>query len=324
MLVSLYVDDMIYTGSSIQLISDFKKADKFEMTDLRKLSFFLGLEVQQKKNGIFLFQQKYALELLKQFGMEGCKTAGTPMNVSEKLTIDDGTGLTDARKFRSLVGRLIYLTHTRPDLSYAVGLVSRFMHCPSKQHFGAAKRILRYIASTTSYGIWYSKQENFELLGYSDSDWAGAKGDMESTSGNCFTLGSGIVTWASKKQAIVALSSTEAEYMAATTACQAVWLRRVLSDLNQMQHQATTIFCDNISTIAMTKNPVLHGRAKHIEIKHHFIRDLVAEEKVQLKSCRFDEQLADLFTKSLPRAKFEEFRDRLLITNFESRGSIEE
>ncbi|GKC26312.1 integrase [Tanacetum coccineum] len=320
MLVSLYVDDMIYTGSSLQLISEFKEAmmKKFEMSDLGKLSYFLGLEVQQGADGIFLSQQKYANDILNQFSMVGCKTVGTPMNVGEKLASNDGTGMADARKFRSLVGRLIYLTHTRPDLTYAVGIVSRFMHCPSKQHFGAAKRILRYIAGTTSYGIWYSRKEKFELVGYSDSDWAGEKEDMKSTSGNCFTLGSGVVSWASKKQATVALSSTEAEYVAATkAACQAIWLRRMLSDLNQTQNGATTIFC------AMTRNRVPHYRTKHIAIKHHFIRELVAERQVELEFCRTDQQLADLFTKSLSRGKFEEFRDKLLTSNFESRGSVE-
>nr|GFA95490.1 retrovirus-related Pol polyprotein from transposon TNT 1-94 [Tanacetum cinerariifolium] len=150
------------------------------------------------------------------------------------------------------------------------------------------------------------------------------KEDMKSTSGNCFTLGSGVVSCASKKQATVALSSTEAEYVAATkAACQAIWLRRMLSDLNQTQNGATTIFCDNMSAIAMTRNPVLQHRTKHIAIKHHFIRELVAERQVELEFCRTDQQLADLFTKSLSRGKFEEFRDKLLISNFESRGSVE-
>ncbi|GJX62261.1 retrovirus-related pol polyprotein from transposon TNT 1-94 [Tanacetum coccineum] len=195
MLVSLYVDDMIYTGSLVQLISEFKEAmmKKFEMSNLGKLSYFLGLEVQQGADGIFLSQQKYANDILNQFSMVGCKIVGHPMNVSGKLTSHDGTGMADARKFRSLMGRLIYLTHTQPDLTYALGIVSRFMHCLCKQHFGAAKRILRYITGTTSYGIWYSRKEKFELVGYSDSDWAGEKEDMQSTSGNCFTLRSGIV-----------------------------------------------------------------------------------------------------------------------------------
>nr|GEW32407.1 retrovirus-related Pol polyprotein from transposon TNT 1-94 [Tanacetum cinerariifolium] len=205
--------------------------------------FFHESGFERSPNEPTLYVKRQEVKLL--FSRVGCKTVGTPMNVGGKLTSDDGTGMTDARKFRSLVGRLIYLTHTQPDLTYAVGIVSRFMHCPSKQHFRAAKRILRYIAGTTSYGIWYSRKEKFELVGYYDSDWAGEKEDTKSTSGNCFTLGSGVVNWASNKQATVALSSTEGEYVAATkAACQAIWLRRMLSDLNQTQNDATTIFCD--------------------------------------------------------------------------------
>nr|GEV69786.1 retrovirus-related Pol polyprotein from transposon TNT 1-94 [Tanacetum cinerariifolium] len=201
----------------------------------------------------------------------------------------------DARKFRSLVGRLTYLTHTQPDLAYAVGLVSK--------------------------GIWYVRKEKFELIGYCDSDWAGEKDDMKSTSGNCFMFGSGVVTWVSKEQATVALSSTEAEYIsAATAACQAVRLRRVLEDLNQTQERASVIFCNNRSAVAMTRNPVLHARTKHININHYFIRELVAEHIVSVTSCRTNDQLADLFTMAHPRAKFKDFRDWLLITNFESGG----
>ncbi|GKC84298.1 retrovirus-related pol polyprotein from transposon TNT 1-94, partial [Tanacetum coccineum] len=146
--------------------------------------------------------------------------------------------------------------------------VSLFMHYPSKHHYGAAKRILRYIAGTTTYGIWYLRKEKFELVGYCDSDWAGAKDDMKSTSRNCFMFGSGVVTWASKKEATIALSSTEAEYIsAATAACQAVRLRRVLEDLNQTQERRSVTFCNNRSAVAMTRNPVLHARTKHIDIK---------------------------------------------------------
>ncbi|GJX73168.1 retrovirus-related pol polyprotein from transposon TNT 1-94, partial [Tanacetum coccineum] len=151
---------------------------------------------------------------------------------------------------------VIYLTHTRPDLAYAVGLVSRFMHCPSKQHYGATKRILRYIAGTTTYGIWYVRKEKFELVGYCDSDWAGAKDDMKSTSGNCFMFGSGVVTWASKKKAIVALSSTEAECISeATAACQAVWLRRVLEFLNQTQDDK------NVQLLSLATTDAVRGLA---------------------------------------------------------------
>ena len=175
-------------------------------------------------------------------------------------------------------------------------------------HFGAAKRVLRYLAGTTSYGIWFQKTEDFSLKGFSDSDWAGSVDDRKSTSGNCFILGTGAISWSSKKQATVALSSTEAEYVAVSASTwQAVWLRGVLQDLGEVQTKATSIKCDNQSAVMLAKNPVHHDRTKHIEIKHHFIRELIAKEEVQLDNCQTNEQVADLFTKSLPQMKHEAF-----------------
>ncbi|KAK2976159.1 hypothetical protein RJ640_001087 [Escallonia rubra] len=294
---------------------------KIESIDM----YFLGLEVKQGKDGIFISQKKYATDLLKKFNMLNCKVAATPMNVNEKLKIEDGTQSTDGRFFRSLVGGLIYLTHTRPDIAFSVGVVSRFMHNPTAHHLGAAKRILHYIAGTRDFGLWYSQVSNFRLVGFSDSDWAGCLDDRRSTSGSIFNLGSGAITWTSKRQATIALSSSEAEYIAATSsACQAVWLRKLLADLLQDQKGATEIFCDNASAIAMTKNPVYHGRSKHIDIRHNFIRELVANEVISLKFCSTNEQVADILTKSLPREKHVYFRSRLGVCKFESRGSVEE
>ncbi|XP_074299655.1 secreted RxLR effector protein 161-like [Silene latifolia] len=147
------------------------------------------------------------------------------MNINEKLKRQDGTEQADGRMYRSLVGGLNYLTHTRPDIAFPVSVVSRYMHNPTRQHFGAAKRILRYVAGTVNFGIWYTKVPNFKLVGFTDSDWAGCIDDRKSTSGNIFSLGSGAITWSSKKQETIALSSSEAEYIAATTAArQALWL----------------------------------------------------------------------------------------------------
>jgi len=169
---------------------------------------------------------------------------------------------------------------------------------------------LRYIAGTTGHGIWYSRVSNFILTGFTDSDWAGSTDDRKSTSGFVFNLGSGAVSWSSKKQEVVALSTSEAEYIAATsTACQAVWLRRLLADFNQEQIGATEIFCDNRSTVAMTKNPAFHGRTKHIDIRYHFIRKLVSTEEIVLKNCDTSEQLANIFTKALSHAQREHFRE---------------
>ncbi|KAA0046865.1 putative gag-pol polyprotein, identical [Cucumis melo var. makuwa] len=268
-IVCLYVDDIIYTSSSNSLVAEFKShmKNKFEMTDLGLLHFFLGLEVCQTDGGIFISQKKYAKDLLKKFGMINCKPATTPKNVNKKLQQNDGVEMADAQRFRSLVGGLIYLTHTRPDISYSIGVISRFMQCPSRDHFGAAKQVMQYIAGTIEYGIW------------------------RSVSVNVFTLASGVITWSSKKQAIVALSSSEAEYAAATSAaCQAIWLRRMLTELQHEQEGATVIFRDNKATTSMTKNPTFHSRTKHIDIFFHFICDLVAKEEVSLSYCSTHER----------------------------------
>ena len=323
--VCLYVDDMIYMGSSSSLIDEFQVCMKkeFEMTDLGLLNYFLGIEVKQVEAGVFISQRKYAMDLLKRFNMMNCKTVPTPMNTNEKLQVDDGTGWVDEKLFRSMVGGLIYLTHTRPDIALSVGIVSRFMHSPSKHHFGAAKRIIRYVAGTVDLGIWYYHVSSFKLIGFTDSDWAGCIEDRKSTSGYMFSLGSGAISWSSKKQATTALSSSEAEYMVATSsACQAIWLRRVLIDLGQEQFEETEIYCDNKAAIALSKNPVYHGRTKHIDIRAHFIRDLVAEGTIILKYCGMDEQVADILTKPLPRNKHEYLSSLLGVCKFESRGSV--
>ncbi|GKC32580.1 hypothetical protein Tco_1039874 [Tanacetum coccineum] len=191
------------------------------------------------------------------------------------------------------------------------------MHRTTMHHFGEARRVLRYLAGTKNYGICFRKTKDFSLQGFTDSDWAGSIEDRKSTSDNCFVLGTGAISWSSKKQATVALSSTEAEYVAAcASACQAVWLRGILSDLGQQQSRATSIKCDNQSAVMLSRNPVLHGRTKHIDIKHHYIRELIANEEIQLDTCRTDEQVADLLTKSLPQMKHEELSAQLGMSTF--------
>lgn len=208
--------------------------------------------------------------ILKNFNMVNARTTSSPMNTNEKLQLDDGSRMTDQTKFRGLVGRLMYLTHTCPDIYFAVGLIFRFMHEPSQHHFGAAIRILRYLAGTKGHGLWYQRAMDFKLKVFCHSDWAGSCDDRKSTTGNVFLLGSSLVSWSSKKQPVVALSSTEAENISATSAaCQAIWLKKMLEDLNQKQDQAIEIFCDNQSTTAITKNPIMHGRTKHVDIKFH-------------------------------------------------------
>lgn len=316
--ISLYVDDLLVTGNNVELIQQFKDdmLQVFEMTDLGEMSYFLGMEVEQKNGEIFISQRKYAKEILKKFNMESCKSMSTPMCQKEKLCKDDGAEQVDETLYRSLIGCLMYLTATRPDILYAVSVLSRFMNCAKESHFKAAKRVLRYVKGTLNYGIKFSQSENFRLQGYSDSDWAGSVDDMKSTSGYCFNFGSGVFSWCSKKQDIVAQSTAEAEFIAATAAVnQALWLRKILSDLHLEQEATTEVMVDNEAAIAISKNPVFHGKTKHFCIKLFFLRDVQKDGAVCLKYCKTEDQLSDIFTKALPRSKFELLRGKLGISN---------
>ncbi|CAL5368182.1 unnamed protein product [Camellia sinensis] len=316
LVVSLYVDDLLVTGSSKELIDKFKEEmkDVFEMTDLGRMTFFLGMQVHQKQNEIFLCQHKYAKEILKKFNMQECKPTATPMNQKEKFCKEDGAEKVDERLYRSLIGCLMYLTATRPDIMHAVSLLSRYMHCASEIHFQAAKRILRYVKGTIDSGIRFSQVKNFNLHGYSDSDWAGCVDDMRSTSGYCFSFGFGIFSWCSKKQEVIAQSTAEAEaeYVAATAAVnQALWIRKLMTDLHMEQQESTQIFVDNQAAISIASNPVFHGKTKHFKIKFYLLREVQREGEVQLIYCKTENQSADILTKALPKIRYEFLRQKL-------------
>ncbi|GKV03117.1 hypothetical protein SLEP1_g15480 [Rubroshorea leprosula] len=244
-----------------KLIQQFQVEMKkeFEMNDLGKMSYFLEMEISQNSQ------------------------ASTPIVPCEKLRSDDGAAKIDARIYRSLIGRLLYLSATRPNIMHSVSLMSRFMHSPSEIHFKATERILRYVKGTTDFGVLYKRSINVKLIGFTDSDWAGSEEDMKSTSEQCFSIGLGVISWSSKKQDLVAKSIAEAEYIAASLAIdQVAWLRKLINDLKQPQIHPTELFCDNLSTVAVVKNHVLH-----------------------------DDQIADIFTKGLYKCKFENPRDKL-------------
>lgn len=247
------------------------------MTDLGLLHYFLGLQVIQSSDGISLYQQKYALDMLQCFGMLDCKPAPTPFQSGVVLTTACPTPSVDSTLYRPLVGILLYLTHTRPDISFAVGLVSRFSHDPHESHWQAAKRILRYIQGTSSHGIHYTSGEP-HIVGYTNSDWAGDVTDRKSTSGFVFYLGSGPITWSCKKQTTHALSSIEAEYRSAVLASQEIlWLRQLMTEFGFPPNSPTVLWCDNQSPIHISHNPVEHQRMKHIELHMHFIRQLIQD-----------------------------------------------
>ena len=246
--------------------------------------------------------------------VSSCNPCHTPMEVRLQLSTRGTTEEVDATEYRSMVGSLRYLVHTRPDISFAVGYVSRFMEKPRQEHLAAVKHLLHYIAGTVDFGIVYPKLSNGnnKLMGYSDSDFGGDIDDRKSTTGVIFFMGEMPISWQSQKQKAVALSTCEAEYMAgAAGACQAVWLARLLGDIMGANIQQPVLKMDNQSAIALSKNPILHDRSKHIDTKFHYIRKCVDDGRICLDYVSTQEQLADVLTKSIGRARFCELRDRI-------------
>jgi hypothetical protein len=293
------------------MFEEFKKSMmvEFEMTDLGMMHYFLGIEVVQSANGIFISQKKYLREILDRFQMKDCNPVSTPVEYGLKLTRDSGGRKVNSTVYKQIVGSLMYLTATRPDIMHATGLISRYMECPREMHLLVAKRIMRYLKGTLEYGLFYKKGVKSDLIAFTDSDYAGDQDDRRSTSGYVFMMGTGAISWSSKKQPIVTLSTTEAEFVAATACtCQAIWLRKILEELHSKQVGAITIFCDNNSAIKLSKNPVLHGRSKHIDVKYYFLRDLSNDGVIDLKYCKSEEQLADMFTKPLRFFPFQNLR----------------
>ncbi|XP_020412754.1 uncharacterized protein LOC109947242 [Prunus persica] len=305
-IVSIYVDDIVYTGSSSEMLEEFKEdmMNKYEMTDLGLLHHFLGMGVIQKEWRIFIHQQKYAKTLLDRCVLKDCKPVSTPLVPTEKLKRQDEGELVDEETYRKIVGSLLYLKATRPDIMYSTSLLARFMHGPSKKHFGAARRVLRYVQGTLDFGIEYESGKPAMLIGFCDSDWGGSEDDMKSKSGYAFSFGSGAFSWVSMKQNSVVLSIAEAGYVSAAEATtQEIWLRFVLGDFGEEQIEATPIMCDNMSTIAISKNPAFHQRSKDIGRKFHFIRDAI-QGVVDLIYCKGQDSVVDIFTNALPRESF--------------------
>ena len=300
--IIIYVDDLIITGSHTSRIRSVMAdlSREFEMTDLGLLHYFLGFEVWQTPQGIFLSQHKYCLEILRRFGMVSSRSVSSPMDPNSKLSISDSSPPCDASLYRQMVGSLIWLTHTRLDIAFSAGVLGSFSAKPLTSHLHAVRRVLRYLNATPHRSILYGRGST--LVGYSDSDWAGDIDNRRSTTGFCFTLGSGAVSWSSKKQPTVALSSTEAEYRAACSAAtEAIWLRRLLAELGAPQRSSTLIWCDNQSCIAIAKNPVFHARTKHIEVHYHYIREQILSGHLHLSYCSTKDNAADIFTKPLPQ-----------------------
>ncbi|GJX75189.1 retrovirus-related pol polyprotein from transposon TNT 1-94 [Tanacetum coccineum] len=320
LLVQIYVDDIIFASTDPKAceIFSYEMSSKFQMSMMGQMSFFLGLQVSQNPGGIFINQSKFALEILKKFGMDSCDPVDTPM--VDRLKLDeDPLGIpVDQTRFRSMVGSLMYLTASRPDLVFAVCMCARYQASPTKKHLEALKRVFRYLRGTINWGLWYPKDTAMALTAYADADHAGCQDTRRSTSGSAQFLGDKLVSWSSKKQKSTAISTTEAEYIAMSGCCaQILWMRSQLTDYG-FAFNKIPLYCDNRSAIALCCNNVQHSRSKHIDIRHHFIREQVEKGVVKLYSVSTDYQLADIFTKALPRERFEFLLSQLGMKNMSS------
>ncbi|GJT34212.1 putative ribonuclease H-like domain-containing protein [Tanacetum coccineum] len=274
MLVQVYVDDIIFGSTNKSWCDEFEALmqSRFQMSSMGELTFFLGLQVKQNKGGIFISQDKYVAEILKKFDLVNVKAAITPMETKLPLTKDEEAFDVDVHLYRSMIGSLMYLTASRPDIMYAVCVCSRFQVTPKISHLNAVKRIFKYLKGKPNLGLWYPRESPFDLEAFSDSDYGGSNLDRKSTTGGCQFLGQRLISWQCKKQTIMATSTTEAEYVAAANCCG--------------------------------QNPVYHSKTKHIEIRHHFIRDCYEKKLISVEKIHTDLNVADLLTKPFDGPRF--------------------
>jgi hypothetical protein len=314
-LIVLYVDDLIIASNSIALTADFKKevSARYKMKDLGELHWCLGMRVlrNRKERKISLDQAKYIGDVLERFSMTDCHPIATPSNAGVRLskemspTTAEGKRAMERYPYKSAVGSLMYaMTGTRPDIANAVSLVSRFMSNPGLQHWQAVKRILRYLKGTRELGITFrgstTPGEVVTIVAYSDADWGGNIDNRRSTSGSIYLLGQGAVSWFSKGQKSVALSTMEAEYMALNECLkEGIWLRQLLKEMGFPQQHPTIVYEDNDSCIKFTKNPQSHQRSKHIDIRYHFNRETVDRGDFTIVGCPTKDMVADILTKPM-------------------------
>jgi hypothetical protein len=307
MFIGLYVDDLILGAMDLERLTSVKEAlsNEFRMKDLGEATYILGMKIERTKNSIFLSQEHYARGILKRFGMAECNGVNTPMlsgTVLEfnNLELEKSRGVHENVPYREAVGSLMYLmTCTRPDLATSVSMVSSYLEAPRVHHWATVKRIFRYVSKTINYGVLFNRKEDWTIAGYSDADWAGDLATRKSRTGYIFLFGGGSVSWQSRLQDIVTLSTAEAEYVAATEAGkESVWIRQLFHQLGELDIKAQ-LFVDNQSAIKLAKNPVFHRRTKHIDVKYHKIREWVGGNYFDLQHVSSSDMVADFLTKNV-------------------------
>lgn len=328
--IVLYVDDLLIGAPNVKIVEDIiaQLQEEFKLKTLGQVKFILGMEVDYDRSNrtMKLFQAACITRMVEKFNQVDCKPVYNPSvqgQVFVKSEIPDPR--MKNRPFRSLIGSLLYVANgTRPDITFAVCQLSRHLENPTEEHWKAAIRILRYLKTTKTYGIKYKSSKSLQLSAYSDADWASSKENRRSTSGIFVMINGSPVIFKSRLQRVVALSTAEAEYIALSLCVQEVmWTKTLLSELVYTQDQATIIYEDNQSAIAIAKNDGYQSRAKHIDIRHHFVREQVKFGNIDLQYISSKSQLADYLTKPLATMQFQELLNKSNVGDYKSRGSVE-
>ncbi|GKC25795.1 putative RNA-directed DNA polymerase [Tanacetum coccineum] len=328
--ILVYVDDIIVTCNNKGTIDNIicQLGSAFALKDLGSLNYFLGIEIVPHVSGILVSQKKYILELLQSVGISNCNPVSSPMVTSSSLSLDDNTAFSNPVKYRQVVGFLQYVTLSRPDIAFAVNKVCQYMHAPTKNHWSAVKRILRYLYGTVEHGMliccsFGSTLQAFidvlskgnpdtSLEAFSDADWVGDSDDRWSTGGFAIYLGSNLISWTARKQRTVSRSSTVAEYKAlADIIAELTWLQALLNELGIRSSLTPILWCDNIGATYLSANPIFHARTKHVEIDYHFVRAKVAQGDLRAQHISTHDQNENIFTKPLPTPRFLFLRSKL-------------
>ena len=316
--VLVYVDDLIVAGNNSQTCASFKSYlnDCFQLKDLGTLKYFLGIEAARNTFGLFLCQRKYTLDILKDAGLLGAKPAVTPMEQNHNLARASGHLLHDPGRYRRLVGRLVYLSITRPDICYAVHILTQFLHEPRQEHMDAVHRVLRYLKGSPGQGILLRSDSSLQLYAFCDSDWAACPLTRRSLTAYFINLGSSPISWKTKKQPTVARSSAEAEYRAlAVTTCELTWIKSFLASLGVFHSHPMRIYCDNQAALHIASNPVFHERTKHIEVDCHYVREQLVAGNISTSYIQSSHQPADILTKALGHHQFKFLLGKLGVRN---------
>jgi hypothetical protein len=317
----VYIDDIIVASNDLDAISSLTAYlnSQFRLKDLGTAKYFLGLELACTTKGISVSQRKYCLDIIQDSGLLAAKPASFPMESNLKLSRDTGDLLPDPTSYRRLIGRLIYLTLTRPDISFSVQVLSQFMHSPWQPHMAAVSRLLRYLKGSPGQGLFYPASSDFKVEAFCDNDWATCSDSKRSITGFCVFIEDALVSWKSKKQHTVSRSSAKVEYwsMAACT-CELTWLFSLLRDFHIDHSHPARLFCDSKAALHIAANPVFHERTKHIDIDCHLVRDKIQRGFLRTMHINTQHQIADIFTKALGRVPFEYLLSKMNLVNIYS------